>query len=173
MSLQKQFPLRNMNSGLKLYSRPVIKRLNRIYSITTLMWLEEDCSLEPIGISIMALGTDSHPSCCESYYGRYQTTQHHVTALHWHDFEQPPPCTEELRIHIFPLPDKRSCGCTCVSPKAIPICHRAISPACGSGSSHVEENHTTVHDSPWSGVELPYSSFPSLGHQGKLTAKGL
>lgn len=136
-----------MNTGLKLYSRLVIKRLNPICSITTLMWLEEDCSLEPIGISIMALGTDSHPSRRESCYGRHQTTQHHVTALHWHDFEQPLPCTEELRIHIFPQPDKCACRCTCVSPKDIPICHRAIIPACRSGSSHAFSGGKPHHGS--------------------------
>lgn len=164
MSLQKLFPLRNMNTGLKLYSKLVIKRLNPIYSITTLMWLEEDCSLEPIGISIMALGTDSHPSHHESYYGRHQTTQHHVTALHWHDFEQLPPCTEELWIHIFSLPDKCLCGCTCVNPKDIPICHTAIIPACRSGSSHAFSGgkpHQWIMTAPEVGSNYPAPHFPA------------
>lgn len=152
MSLWKQFPLRNTNAGLKLYSRLVIKRLNPIYSITTLMWQEEDCLLEPTGISVMALGTDSHPSCHESYYGRHQNTQHRVTTLHWHDFEQLPLCREELQIHIFPLPDKCSCWLTCIIPKDISICHRAIIPACGSNSSHAFSGGKPHHGS-WQPLE--------------------
>lgn len=41
-----------------------------MYSIITLIWIEEDCSLESIGISIMTLGKDSHLSRCESYYSK-------------------------------------------------------------------------------------------------------
>lgn len=134
MSLQKQFPLRNRNTRLKLYSRQVIKRLNPMYSIITLIWIEEDCSLESIGISIMTLGKDSHPSRCESYYSKDWTARHHVTVLTCVALSK---CCFEQRnwIQIFPLLGKWLCGWACISTKDIPICCRAFPPTCRSSSS--------------------------------------
>lgn len=136
LSLQTQFPLRNTNTGLKLYPRFIIKRLNPIYSITAVMQLEEDFSLQPTGISVIALGTDGHPSCHESSWGRHQTKKHCVTALHCQGFMQTPLAQRIYGFIFFPSWTNAHEDAPTISPKDIPICHRAIVPVCRSGSAY-------------------------------------
>lgn len=74
---------------------------------------------------------------------------------------------------FFPCQPNAHEDAPALSPKDIPICHRAIIPACRSGSAYAFRGGNKMRLMTASGVGSNYSSFPRIGQQGNLSANGV